>query len=172
VPGPADDSRAPEPAPTVDPIPIRARFERQATGSTWEPLEWRLVAVEPGEPGDPLELRLFRDEAQGYYLNLTSGEPSIFVHWRLESGKPEPIAATLSYDEAARTMDGGETVDRVGMPEEMIAWLAQYVALHYRPESTRKRRGAKPSFMAREEFASMAARESARAGPPADEDSK
>ena len=67
----------------------------------------------------------------------------------------------LRRDEAGRWMDGGEMVDRVPMPGEMAAWLAEYVQLHYRPEKSRKRRGAKPSFMRREEFAAMADREAA-----------
>lgn len=148
---------APEPLQRVDPIPVRVAFEAapsQVGG-------WRLGAVEPGDEGDPLRIELHRDEAQGYYLNVTTAEPSIFVLWRLAAGQPAAVAVTLSYDEAGRWMDGGEMVDRVPMPGEMAAWLAEYVQLHYRPEKARKRRGAKPSFMRREEFAAMAEREAA-----------
>lgn len=170
LPGRAEDSPALEPVAAVDPIPVRVAFELSRSGNSREQSGWQLAAVEPGESGDELAIRLFRSECQGYYLNLTSGAPSIFVHWRLEGDAPEAIAVTLSYDEAARTMDGGEIVDRVPMPDEMIAWVGEYVALHYQPESTRKRRGAKPSFMPREEFARLAARESARARGAEDEE--
>jgi Protein of unknown function (DUF3305) len=110
-------------------------------------------------------LQLFKDEGEGYYLNLSSGEPSIFVHWRLsDSNRPEAIFVTLSYNEAARRMDAGEQVDRVPMPAEMAAWLAEYTDLNYRPESGKKRRGAKPSFMHRDDFAKMAQAETELSG--------
>jgi hypothetical protein len=170
VPTPDGDAR--EPALEIEPIGVRVHFEQLASGSQWESRSWRLAAVEPGQPDESLQIRLHRDEAQGYFLNVTADEPSIFVLWRLESGAPEAVVVTVSYDEAARSMDGGESVDRVPMPPEMVEWLAEYVRLHYRPETKRKRRGAKPSFMAREEFAGMAAREadggaSAQAGAQA-----
>jgi hypothetical protein len=149
----------PVPLAEIEPVPVRVRFEQRETGSEWQPRAWQLAAVEPGEPGDDLAIRLFRDEAEGYYLNVTTEEPSIFVLWRLVDGVPSALQVTLSYNEAGRWMDGGETVDRVPMPPEMVPWLAEYVTLHYRPETGRKRRGAKPSFMRREEFAGMAARE-------------
>ena len=159
----------------IDPLPIRAVFERQRLANRWQSHSWRLVDVLPDAlpskgPGtgiEPLSLMLHRDEAEGYYLNVTSGEPSIFVMWRFDDplpgsqddAQPRALAATLSYNEAGRWMDGGETVDRVAMPAAMTAWLTEYVNLHYQPEQGRKRRGTKPSFLARDEFASMAARE-------------
>ena len=159
VPSRVDEAR--EPVHEVEPIGVRVRFEQRTSENRWEPRSWRLVAVDPGGPDDTLQIRLYRDEAQGYFLNVSADEPSIFVLWRLESGTPEAVMVTVSYDEAARSMDGGETVDRVPMPPEMVDWLSEYVRLHYRPETRRKRRGAKPSFMDREEFAGMSAREAA-----------
>lgn len=161
-----------QPRPDVDPVPVRVVFERRDTGSRWQPFAWRPVAVEPGEPDSPLAIKLTVDEAEGYYLNLTTAEPSIFVLWRLpgdESGivseddptPPHALAVTASYNEAGRWMDGGERVDRVPMPEPMQSWAAEYVTLHYVPERGRKRRGDRPSFMQREEFEAMADRERA-----------
>lgn len=149
-----------EPLHRIEPIAVRATFVAAAS----QPGGWRLAAVEPGVDGDGLCLQLHRDEAQGYYLNVTTEEPSIFVLWRNESGQAAAVSATLSYDEAARWMDGGELVDRVPMPGEMSAWLCEYVRIHYQPEKGRKRRGAKPSFMAREEFAAMSEREAQTGG--------
>lgn len=148
-----------EPLAQIEPIPVRVSFERSEPDSRWGQSVWRVVSVDPGEPGDLLEIRLFKDESQGYYLNVTTPEPSIFVMWRGDEHAAIAIEVTLSYDEAGRWMDGGEHVDRVPMPEEMIAWLTEYVRLHYQPETGRKRRGAKPSFMRREEFEQMARRE-------------
>ena len=152
----------PEPLDRIEPIPVRATFVEAASQAGG----WTLAAVEPGVDGDALCLELHRDEAQGYYLNVTTDEPSIFVLWRVEAERAVSVLATLSYDEAARWMDGGEMVDRVPMPAEMATWLVEYVRIHYRPEKGRKRRGAKPSFMPRDEFAAMTERESASAQAP------
>lgn len=161
-----------EPLTHVEPVPIRVRFIAESTGGQWAVRQWRLAEVVPAEPGSGSEtglaLELFVDEAQGYYLNLTSGEPSIMVKWRLpedesgvvgDEGEPLPLAATLSYDEAGRWMDGGERVDRVPMPGEMAVWLAEFVQLHWKPEEKRKRGGTRPSFMNRDQFAQMVERE-------------
>ena len=52
-------------------------------------------------------LNLYRDEAEGYYLNLSAPQPFVFVMWRLEDDMARPSILTLSYNEAARPMDGG-----------------------------------------------------------------
>jgi len=90
-------------------------------------------------------LALYRDEAEGYYLNLSAPQPFVFVMWRLEEGMARPKILTLSYNEAARMMDGGEQVDGVPMPESWREPLAAFVALHYRPEG-KKKRVRPPSF--------------------------
>jgi len=56
-------------------------------------------------------------------------------------------------------MDGGERVDRVAMPAPVAEWLAQFARLHWKAEAGRKRRGARPSFMRRDEFARTVERE-------------
>ncbi len=165
-----------EPLAHVDPIPVRVRFERLDVRNRWVDATWRLAGVEPLESRqapapDALAIELHRDEAQGYLLNATSPEPSIFVMWRLDetANTPCPLAITLSYDEAGRWMDGGETVDRVPMPAPMVGWLAEYASLHHRPETRRKRRGNRPSFMARDEFDAMRRREAGGSRAPDDD---
>jgi hypothetical protein len=169
-----------EPLMRIDPVPVRAVFAADDAGGSWQGSGWRLVAVEPSEAnaedaGTPgaLAMEIFPDEAEGYYLNLTSGEPSIFVKWRLpedesgvsgQGGEPLALAVTLSYNEAGRWMDGGERVDRVPMPEPVADWLAEFARLHWKPEAGRKRRGARPSFMRRDEFARMVEREQSGKG--------
>ena len=94
-------------------------------------------------PGFTLEL--FHDESEGYYLNLASPQPFVFVSWLDESGVGVPKLVTVSYNEAARMMDGGARVDGVPMPAEWIPWLEDYVKKHYRPEP-KKNRIRPPSF--------------------------
>ena len=91
------------------------------------------------------ELTLYRDEAEGYHLNLASPQPFVFVNWRMEDGIARPNQLTLSYNEAARMMDAEERVDGVPMPEPWREPLAAFVALHYRPDA-KKERARPPSF--------------------------
>jgi hypothetical protein len=90
------------------------------------------------------EIRLYRDEAEGYYLNMSTPTPFVFVAWRTEDGRAVPDAVTVSYHEAARMMDGGAQVDGVPMPPEMAGWVAAFAAEHYKPEP--KKRSRPPSF--------------------------
>jgi hypothetical protein len=85
---------------------------------------------------------LFPDEAEGYYLNVSSGAPSVFVSVRNDeaTGDLYPFQATLSYNEAARWMDGGEKVERVVVWPELAAWMGQWVEDNYRPEPKRRQR--------------------------------
>ena len=106
------------------------------------------------------ELNLFLDEAEGYYLNVSATTPSWFVMWRLEEdferyidanslemAKAEaniavPHRICVSYNEAARLLDGGESVDTIPMSEEQASWLQEYVNEHYRPEPKKRHKPA------------------------------
>lgn len=127
-------------------------LEREAVESRWETHRWQLVGVVPDVGGDPrtilqtatrvrrlfpaIEVTLFRDEAEGYYLNATSPEPSVFVSIRQDEASDDayPFQATLSYNEAARWMDGSERVERAQAWPELAAWMAEWVERNYRPE--------------------------------------
>jgi hypothetical protein len=52
--------------------------------------------------------------------------------------------ATVSYNEAARLLDGGEQVDGVPMPAAIREWMAPFVAEHYKAEPRRKVRRRDP----------------------------
>lgn len=136
-------------------------MERRAlAGNRWASHQWVVAALLPqDEPAvstedarlfGPFEVRLFRDEAEGYFLNTSSGEPQAFVMWRLGDGglegDPDVRSVTFSYNEAARLMDAQERVDTVALPAEMCEWLESYVAEHYKPEPKKKR--VKASFLA------------------------
>jgi hypothetical protein len=87
-------------------------------------------------------LELHPSEAEGYFLNLSSPAPCVFVMWRLGDDGSAPVArpvlATVSYNEAGRLMDGGERVDSVPMPAAIADWMRPFVAEHYKPEPRRK----------------------------------
>ena len=103
------------------------------------------------------DVSLHPDEAEGYFLNTSSGDPKAFVMWRIEEAEAEgaaiPKVVTLSYNEAARLMDAQEKVDAVPLPPPMCAWLADYVAANYKPEPKKKR--VKASFLAPREKGSL-----------------
>ncbi len=115
----------------------------------------------------PITLSLNRDEAEGYYLNLTSPQPSLFALIRLPdvgaataaqatSGVPEAEAITVSYSEAARWMDGGMVVIRTPVPEPMLAWIAEFAQYHFQAEGKKKRGKFRPSFLSRQQFGEVA----------------
>ena len=106
------------------------------------------------------ELDLFPDESEGYYLNVSATTPSWFVMWRLEEdieryvdeqslelAKAEssfavPHRICVSYNEAARLLDGGESVDTVPMSEQHASWLQEYVNDKYHPEPKKRHKPA------------------------------
>ena len=126
--------------------------------SRWETHRWQVLGVVPDVGGEArtihedratlhrlfpgLDVTLFADEAEGYYLNVSSEAPSVFVAVRLDEATGEPYAfqATLSYNEAARWMDGGEKMERVPAWPELIAWMGQWVEDNYRPDTKKRRK--------------------------------
>jgi len=89
-----------------------------------------------------LTLRLHVDEAEGYYLNITSPQPKIFVMWRMDGEVARPERLTVSYHEGARWMDAEESVDGVALPPDLLPWMAEFVSEHYKPEPRKKVRYA------------------------------
>jgi hypothetical protein len=96
-------------------------------------------------PGFRVEL--FRDDAEGYFLNLTSPQPCFWVVWRQDgeqmlAGEPMavPQTVTLSYHDAGRWLDAQERVDQVAAPEPVVAWLRAFVDTHYQAEPKRRKR--------------------------------
>lgn len=87
-------------------------------------------------------IRLHRDEAEGYYLNITSPQPKVFVLWRMRDEVARPEFITVSYNEGTRWADSGENVDGVTLPTELLPWIGEFVERHYRPEPKKKRRYA------------------------------
>jgi len=147
-------------------------FQRTAIVNRWISEKWEPVAVVPpvasansvADKAPPVRINdesstarwrfddqafeLHPCEAEGYYLNLTSPDPKAFVMWRMseEGGDPPcfPVIVTVSYNEAARMLDGGERVDAVPLPAGIRAWMEPFVADHYRPEPKKKVRRNDP----------------------------
>ena len=89
-----------------------------------------------------LPIRLVRDEAEGYLLNVTSPAPKVFVLWRMHDNVARPERVTVSYHEGARWMDSDEKVDGVPLPDELARWIHDFATLHYQPEPKKPKRYA------------------------------
>ena len=155
-------------------FPIAVDFRRVTLDNRWISERWEPFAVQftpeasAGDIGPPVAsaldgagdawrfsnftLELHVSEAEGFYLNLTSPEPKVFVMWRArDEGAEDPAAppirpevVTVSYNEAGRLMDGGERVDAVPMSAEILEWVRPFVAEHYKAEPRRKVRRNDP----------------------------
>lgn len=145
-------------------IRVAVLIERDRAPNRWEDWRFRIADVVPDEAGfgsasrllrddgktaqflhPGLEVTLFVDEAEGYYLNLSTGAPVWFVMWRQVEGDPSmarPETVTLSYNEAGRLLDAQERVDNLPLAPNVAAWLAEFTELHYKPEPKKRRRPA------------------------------
>lgn len=136
-------------------------MERTTLDNRWASEKWEAKGVVPdmspaGTPPNTIvqrdgltqilyrgfRVRLKRDEAEGYYLNITSPEPKVFILWRLVDDVACPHMLTVSYGEGTRWADSGEQVDGVALPHELLPWMAEFVETHYRPEPRKAKRYA------------------------------
>ena len=102
---------------------IAVIMERRSLANRWQAQAWEAIGIIP-DPGDAATprvllqdqtrtqwlhggfgLKLHRDEAENYYLNLSARQPCVFVTWRTEEDLAVPKFVTVSYGEAARFMD-------------------------------------------------------------------
>ncbi|HET8748543.1 MAG TPA: DUF3305 domain-containing protein [Ramlibacter sp.] len=147
-------------------IEVAVIMRKVRTASPWAQWRWELdsvVANEEAFGGEPRLLHrgedgerwlhpgflveLFRDDGEGYYLNLTSPAPCYFVLWRMEEEPsvaeepiPRPLIVSLSYHDAGRWLDAQETVEQVPAPQEVIDWMWAFTQEHYVPEPRRRKR--------------------------------
>jgi hypothetical protein len=144
------------------PYPLAVIMEHRLLPGRWGSEKWEAIGVvrDARPTGDAagevifrdervtqtlfpgFELRLRRDEAEGYYLNITSPHPKLFVLWRRDDEIVRPHLLTVSFNEGARWMDGGENVDGVPLPVDLLAWIGEFVEANYTPEPKKKGRWA------------------------------
>ncbi len=156
--------------PSIDVAVVMRKERVQGAASRWQTWRWVLSEVLAGDLGAGagsgvpprrlysneggeawlhagFKVELFRDDAEGYYLNATTPQPCWFVFWRMEHEAQhgdEPIAmpqiVTLSYHDAGRWLDAQETVEQVPAAPEVVEALRAFVAEHYQPEPKRRNR--------------------------------
>ncbi len=139
-------------------FPIAIIMQRRAAQSRWAEFVWEPFGVVPSTGNtasgskilveqaglmqwlhEGFAIELHRDEAEGFYLNLTAPDPRVFVLWRMEGETALPVHVTVSSEEASRWMDGGHSVDGVKMPREIFAWVGEWVEKNYKPKPFEKR---------------------------------
>ncbi len=134
--------------------------------SRWQPWRWVLDDVFVHESNDQepprrilqseheerwlhtgFTVELYRDDAEGYYLNASAPAPCWFVLWRMEEEATvadEPLArpqlVSVSYHDAGRWLDAQETVEQVAAPVEVIELMQEFIKQHYVPEPKRRKR--------------------------------
>lgn len=134
---------------------------RKTPGVTrWAKWNWSAVAVLPGAaPAHWLELRregdaveyhaatltltLWATDSEAYLANLSDSCPSVYMVMRNE-GTDEPLnmlLLTASPYEGQDYADNGEDiVEKVPMPEGLVAWVRDFALAHFEHESFVKRR--------------------------------
>lgn len=136
---------------------------RRTPGVTrWAAWSWKAVAVLPGAPdadwkvlrsdGDvtefhaaTMDLWLYVSDTEAYAHELGAEVPSVYVILRAdEDALPAGLQVahiTVSPYEAQDYADSGEEiVEKVPMPEGLLAWVAHFVEQHHTEEAFVKRR--------------------------------
>jgi len=143
--------------------------EKRAVDHPWLDESWKPVAVIDGTPEEfaaytpwqivrteekatqyfagAASIVLHRKETEAYQHNLMSKPPAVFVVLRDtddEPDNPAPFAVahvTVSPYEAQDFLDSGEDIiERVTMPERIMAVLTAFIEFHHQDEPFRKRK--------------------------------
>ncbi|MGV6846964.1 MAG: DUF3305 domain-containing protein [Marinibacterium sp.] len=143
-------------------MPMGVVIRRMPGVTRWAPYHWRAVAVLPGAgPAEWHELRRDDDaveyhaatlaldlhgaDTEAYLQGLTANPPSVYVVLR-ETGSPnahplEVVLVTASPFEAQDYCDSGEEiVEKVAMPDGLVAWIRDFVTAFHHEEAFIKRR--------------------------------
>ncbi|WP_171239415.1 DUF3305 domain-containing protein [Ruegeria sp. HKCCA5491] len=142
-------------------MPIGVVVRKTPGVTRWAKWNWRAVAVLPGAgPADWLEMRregeaieyhaatlpltLWADETEAYMVNLSDGQPSIYLVLRdaLDGKRPmDAVLVTASPFEGQDYADTGEEiVEKIPMTEGLIAWVRDFALEHHRDEVFVKRK--------------------------------
>jgi len=89
-----------------------------------------------------LSLNLFKDGGEGYWYNLLSNDPYLFVICEGEPSAMEvvPLYITANQDEATGHLETDDLVLSIAMPDDLRELLERYVMDHYEPRQKKKRK--------------------------------
>ena len=112
------------------------------------PANWKIIRTEDDVVeyhATTLDLELFGTDTEAYLQGLSTRVPSIYVVMREtpdESDAPlDIVLVTASPFEAQDYADTGEEiVEKIPMPEGLVAWIRDFVEAHHEDEVFVKRR--------------------------------
>jgi len=137
---------------------------RKSPGVTrWAKWVWKAVAVLPGAAQEnwkelrreggvveyhaaTVDLELYRTDTEAYLAGLSTNPPTIYVVMReaTDANAPQDIEVLLAtaspYDAQDYADAGEEIVERVPMPDGLIAWINDFVQRHHEEEVFVKRK--------------------------------
>ena len=112
-------------------------------------VSWKLLTEEPDRVrfhAATLPLELHRGDTEAYVANLESATPAVYVVLRPDadggSGRDVvPHHVTVSPYEAQHYLQSGdETVERLALPDALLAWVKDFTDAHHEAEVFVKRR--------------------------------
>ena len=143
-------------------MPLGVVIRRTPGVTRWAKWAWKAVGVMPGagvthwrelrRDGDITEfhaatptLELHGAETDAYIHGLAAQVPCVYVVLRTSDGAGaaplDVVLVTASPYEAQDYADSGEEiVEKVAMPEGLIAWVRDFVETHHVEEEFKKRR--------------------------------
>lgn len=148
--------------PNSQSIPLGVVMRKTPGVTRWAKWAWRAVDVLPGAGparwkvlrtegqvtdyhAATVPLELFVSDTEAYVHELQARQPSIYVILSPDETSPETpwklSLATASPYEAQDYCDSSEVlVEKVPMPEGMLAWVADFVNRHHEEEEFVKRK--------------------------------
>lgn len=100
-------------------------------------------------------LELFRGETEAYRVSLSDRPPSVYVILRPREDRdtpPEVVLVTASPYEAQDYCDTGEEfVEKVMMPDALVAWVSKFIEKHHEDEVFVKRKRSREDIDLSEE---------------------
>ncbi len=141
-------------------MPLGIVLRRTPGATRWAKWAWKAVAVLPGsQPADwkilredagvteyhaaTVPLELHGSDAEAYRMCISDELPCVYVILREGAGEAplDVVTVTASPYEAQDYADSGEEiVEKVPMPEGLIAWVRDFALEHYEEEEFKKRK--------------------------------
>ena len=152
-------------------LPLGIVVQKRPGVTRWAARSWSAVAVLPGAgPADWKELRrdgevveyhadtlplvLHRTDTEAYLQGLSDNPPAVYVIMRDGAGDAplDTVLVTASPYEAQDYADTGEElVEKVPMPDGLVAWIRDFVEAHHEDEVFVKRKRDRKRIDLREE---------------------
>lgn len=108
--------------------------------------EWRELHRGPGfvhYHAATLPLVLHRKETTGYSVNLANGVPSLYVVMREDPSSSDPVqvhfVSASPFEVQPYIESGMQTIERVAMPERLVALVQTFIGEHHIEEPSLKR---------------------------------